>query len=69
MVYGVWRFAPPGNAEYALFLGIGVLMVAVTVATLLPFLIVSWASPFFRERLKALLPVSPPADPEGSLRH
>ena len=36
---------------------------------LLPFLILSSANAFFRERLKALLPVSPPADPEGSLRH
>jgi hypothetical protein len=55
MVYGVWRFASPGNVEYTLFLGIGLLMVAVTITTLLPFLILSWASPFFRERLTALL--------------
>ena len=30
-------------------------MAMVTVATLLPFLILSWASPLFRERLTALL--------------
>jgi hypothetical protein len=38
-------------------------MVAVTFATLLPFLILSSASPFYRERLKALLNVKPEALP------
>ena len=47
--------------EYGLFLGIGLLMVAVTFATLLPFLILALVSPFFRERLKALLHVKPEA--------
>ena len=36
---------------------------AVNFATLLPFLILSSASPFFRERLKALLHVKPEAPP------
>jgi hypothetical protein len=43
--------ASPDSLEYALVLGIGPLMVAVTFATLLPFLILSSASPFFCERL------------------
>ena len=38
-------------------------MAAVNFATLLPFLILSSASPFFRERLKALLHVQPEAPP------
>ena len=45
------------------FLGIGLLMVAVSFATLLPFLILSSVSPFFRERLKALLHLKPEAPP------
>ena len=55
----MWRIASPGGLEYAAFLAIGLLMVAVTFATLLPFLILSAASPLFRERLKALLQVGP----------
>ena len=38
-------------------------LVAVTFATLLPYLILSSVSPFFRERLKALLHVKPEAPP------
>ena len=57
------RIATPGSLEYALVLGIGPLMVAVTFATLLPFLILSSASPFYCERLKALLHVKPEAPP------
>jgi hypothetical protein len=57
------RVASPGSVEYALFIGSGPLMVAVTYATLLPFLILSSASPFFRERLKALLQVKPEERP------
>jgi hypothetical protein len=70
LVYGLWRIAAPGNVEYALFLSIGLLMVAVTFATLLPFLVLSCASPFFRERLKALLCVKPevPAAVEAKRR-
>ena len=61
LVYGLWGIASPGSMEYGLFLGIGLLMVAVTFATLLPFLILALVSPFFRERLKALLHVKPEA--------
>ncbi len=61
LVYGLWRIASPGNVGYAPFLGGGLLLVAVTFASLLPFLVLSWASPFFRERLKALLCVKPEA--------
>ena len=61
LVYGLCRIASPGSVDYAPFLGIGLLMVAVTFATLLPFLILSSVSPFFRERLKALLHVKPDA--------
>jgi hypothetical protein len=57
----LFRMASPGSVEYALVLGIGPLMVAVTFATLVPFLILSSASPLFRERLKALLHVKPEA--------
>lgn len=61
LVYGLWRIASPGNVGYALFLGGGLLLVAVTFASLLPFLVLSWASPFFRERLQALLHIKPKA--------
>jgi hypothetical protein len=61
LVYGIWRIASPGSVEYAPFLAIGLLLVAVTFAVLLPFLILSAASPFFRERLKGLLQVQPEA--------
>jgi hypothetical protein len=57
------RIASPDSLEYALVLGIGPLMVAVTFATLLPFLILSSANPFFRERLKTFLHVKPEAQP------
>ena len=52
-----------GSVGYGPFLGIGLFMMAVTFATLLPFLILSAASRFFRERLKALLHVKPEAAP------
>ena len=57
------RIAKPGSLECALILGLGPLMVAVTFATLLPFLILSSASSFYRERLKALLRVKPESLP------
>ena len=63
LVYGLWRIASPGSVEYAPFLRVGLLVVAVTFATMLPFLILSAASPFFRERLKALLHVKPEVPP------
>ena len=55
LAYGLWRIASPASMGFGPFLGVGLLMVAVTFATLLPFLILSSASPFFRERLQALL--------------
>ena len=57
------RIAWPGSVDYDLFLRIGPFMVVVIFATLLPFLILSSASPFFRERLKALLHVKPEVPP------
>lgn len=57
------RIASPGSLEYALVLGMGPLMVVVTFTTLLPFLILSSASPFFRERLQVLLCLRPKAPP------
>jgi uncharacterized membrane protein len=57
------RMASPGSMYCDPFLGIGLLMVVVSFATLLPFLILSSASPFFRARLKALLHVKPEAAP------
>ena len=63
LVYGLWRMAAAGDVQYILFLGIGLLMVAVTFVTLLPFLILSSASPFFGERLQVLLCVRTEAQP------
>ena len=63
LVYAAWRIASPRDAEYASFLAFGLLMVAVAFATLLPFLILSSVSPFFRERLKTLLHLKPEAPP------
>jgi hypothetical protein len=57
LLYGCCHVVLPGVAGYNLFLGLGLLMLAVTSATLLPFLILSSFSPFFRERLKVLLRV------------
>jgi hypothetical protein len=63
LVYVVWRIASLDSAGYAPFLAFGLLMVAVTFAAVLPFLILSSVSPFFRERLKALLHLKPGAPP------
>ncbi len=54
VLYFLFRMASPGNVNYAPFLGIGLLMVAVTFATLLPFLVLSLTNALFRERLKNL---------------
>jgi len=62
----LYRLCPMGllgNVGYGLFLGIGLFMLAVTFATLLPFLILSAASRLFRERLKMLLHVKPAVPP------
>jgi hypothetical protein len=66
LVYGLWRIASPGSVEYAAFLAIGLFLVAFTFAILLPYLILSAASPFYRERLKTLLHVKPEAPPAVS---
>ena len=56
-----------GFGGYVPFLGIALFMVAVTFVVSLPFLILSAASPFFRERFKALLHVTPAApEPVGA---
>ncbi len=58
------RMAWPGSVGLRpLIPRIGPFMVVVIFATLLPFLILSSASPFFRERLKALLHVKPEVPP------
>ena len=63
LVYVLWRIAWPGSLDYGPFLGIGLFLGAFTIAILLPYLILSLASPFFRERLQALLHVKPKAPP------
>jgi hypothetical protein len=45
------------------FFVFAIVVAMVNYATLLPFLILSWASPFFRERIRALLHVRPEAPP------
>jgi hypothetical protein len=52
-----------GRIEWSEFFGPVLVVATVNFATLLPFLILSSASPFFRERLKALLHVQPEAPP------
>jgi hypothetical protein len=62
----LYRLCPMGlfgQVGYGPFLGIGLFMMAITFATLLPFLILSAASRLFRERLKALLHVKSAAPP------
>jgi hypothetical protein len=59
LVFGLWRIAAPGSVGYAPFLAVGLLVVVVTYATMLPYLILSAANSLFRERLKALLHVKP----------
>jgi hypothetical protein len=57
------RIASPGTVDYDPSLWFGLLMVGVSFATLLPFLILSSASRFHRERLKAVLHVTLGAPP------
>ena len=66
LVFALWRVASHGSVEYAPFLGIGLFMVAVTFALLLPFVVLSFANSLFRKRLKALLQLQrevPPSIP------
>lgn len=63
LLYLLCPMGLPGCVGYGPFLGIGLFMMAVTFATLLPFLILSAASRLFRERLKALLHLKPEPPP------
>jgi hypothetical protein len=58
LAYGWCRLALPGGVEYLPCLALALLMVAVSFATLLPFLVLSLLNPLFRERLTAVC--SPP---------
>jgi hypothetical protein len=53
----------PFSMDFGPLLAIGLFMAMFTFAMLLPFLILSSASPFYRERLKALLHVKSEAPP------
>ena len=61
LLYRMCHVVLPGLEGHVPFLGIGLFMAAVTFVVSLPFLILSAACPFFRERLKALLHVKPVA--------
>ena len=63
LLYVFWRIAWPGGTEFAPFIPVGLFMAMVTFAILLPFLVLSSACPFFRERLKALLHLKPEGPP------
>lgn len=56
-------FSSSGNLPWSEFFFPVLAVATVNFATLLPFLILSSASPFFRERLKALLHVKPETPP------
>ena len=59
LLHFLCRMASPGSVDYAVFLRIGPFMVVLIFATLLPFLVLSWINPLFRERLKNLLHLEP----------
>jgi hypothetical protein len=59
VLYRLCHVVLPGLTGYGPFLAMGLFLAVVTLAVSLPFLILSSASPFFRERLKALLHVKP----------
>ncbi len=61
LLYWMCHFVLPGFGGYVPFLGIALFMAAVTFLVSLPFLILSAVSPFFRDRLKALLHLKPAA--------
>ncbi len=63
LLYVFRRIAWPGGTEFAPFIPAGLIMAVVTFAILLPFLILSSASPFFGERLNVLLHLKPEAPP------
>ena len=68
LVFAVWRIALPGHVEYAPFLAGGLLMVALTFALLLPFVVLSFANSLYRERLMGLLQLQREAPPANSLQ-
>jgi len=59
LLHFLCRMASPGSVDYAVFLRIGPFMVVLIFATLLPFLVLSWINPLFRERLKNHLHLEP----------
>jgi len=67
LVFAVWRIALPGHVEYAPFLAVGLFMVALTFALLLPFVVLSFSNSLFRERLMGLLQLQREAPPANSL--
>jgi hypothetical protein len=67
LVFAVWRIALPGHVEYAPFLAVGLFMVVLTFALLLPFVVLSFANSLFRERLMSLLQLQREAPPPNSL--
>jgi hypothetical protein len=67
LLFPMCRVVLPGLGGYVPFLGIALFMAVVTLVVTLPFLILSAVSPFFRERLRALLHVTPAApEPVGA---
>jgi hypothetical protein len=63
LLYFLFLITSLGSVDYGPFFGIGLLMDVVIFTTLLPFLVLSWVNPFFRERLEALLDVKPEVPP------
>jgi hypothetical protein len=61
LLYPLCHVVFPGLGGYIPILGIALVLAAVTLAVSLPFLILSSASHFFRQRLQALLNVKPAA--------
>jgi hypothetical protein len=59
LLYVLCLIASPGSMDYSSLLGIGLLMLALTFATLLPFLVLSWVNALFGERLKTLFHLEP----------
>ena len=63
LLYVFGMITSGGRISWSLFFVSVFLVAAVNYATLLPFLLLSWASPLFRERLKTLLHVKSEALP------
>jgi hypothetical protein len=67
LVFAWWRIALPGHVEYPPFFAIGLFMVALTFALLLPFVALSFTNSLFRERLMGMLQLQREAPPPISL--